>query len=85
MQTDPLYPRQYYLNNTGQFGGTDNIDINAPETWNITTGNTSVRVAVIEAAVEHAVGGQGKLPDNVIRSKKTPNRRTNMGNTDIGG
>lgn len=29
-QTDPLYPQQYYLNNTGQFGGTNNIDINAP-------------------------------------------------------
>ena len=28
---DPLYSEQYYLNNTGQLGGTWNIDINAPE------------------------------------------------------
>ncbi len=27
-QNDPLFPEQYYLNNTGQFGGTAGIDIN---------------------------------------------------------
>ena len=30
---NPLYPQQYYLNNTGQNGGTPNMDINAPEAW----------------------------------------------------
>lgn len=33
---DPKYSEQYYLNNTGQFGGTYGIDINAPEAWGIT-------------------------------------------------
>ena len=60
-QTDPLYPQQYYLNNTGQFGGTNNIDINAPEAWNITTGNTSVRVAVIDDGVEAHEDMAGRL------------------------
>jgi hypothetical protein len=51
-QADPLYPEQYYLNNTGQFGGTAGIDINAPEAWAITRGLTPTRVAVIDDGVE---------------------------------
>lgn len=50
--TDPLYSNQYYLNNTGQFGGTLGIDIDAPGAWNITEGNPDVRVAVIDDGVE---------------------------------
>ncbi|MFD2968047.1 S8 family peptidase [Sphingobacterium bambusae] len=50
--TDTLYPLQYYLNNTGQGGGTFNIDINAPEAWAITTGCNNVRVAVIDDGID---------------------------------
>jgi len=50
---DPLYPDQYYLNNTGQFGGTFGIDINAPEAWDITLGCANVRVAVIDDGVDN--------------------------------
>ncbi len=52
---NPLYPQQYYLNNTGQNSGTVNIDINAPEAWALLqncTGNPRVRVAVIDDGVE---------------------------------
>jgi len=49
---DPLYNAQYYLNNTGQFGGTAGIDINAPEAWNFTKGSSSICVAVIDDGVE---------------------------------
>ena len=35
VNTDPLYSDQYYLNNTGQFGGTPGIDIDAPDVWSI--------------------------------------------------
>ncbi|TJZ60653.1 hypothetical protein FAZ15_11720 [Sphingobacterium olei] len=49
--TDTLYPLQYYLNNTGQGGGTFNIDINAPEAWNITIG-CNIRVAVIDDGID---------------------------------
>jgi serine protease len=44
---DPLYTDQYYLNNTGQFGGTNGIDINAPEnTSGWQTGVYVVRVII---------------------------------------
>jgi subtilisin family serine protease len=49
---DPKYIEQYYLNNTGQFGGTAGIDINAPEAWGIITVNSPITVAVIDDGVE---------------------------------
>jgi subtilisin family serine protease len=48
---DPTFGDQYYLNNTGQLGGTAGIDINAPEAWDITRG-CNMRVAVIDDGVE---------------------------------
>jgi serine protease len=49
--TDPLYIAQYYLNNTGQSSGTVDVDIDASEAWNLTTGNGTVVIAVIDAGV----------------------------------
>lgn len=60
-QTDPLYQYQYYLNNTGQYGGTVGIDINAPEAWNITTGLCNVKVAVIDDGVENHDDFDGRV------------------------
>ena len=47
-----LYPQQYYLNNTGQNGGTVGIDINVEPAWNITNGDSCVTVAVIDVGVD---------------------------------
>lgn len=60
-QNDPLYPDQYYLNNTGQFGGTAGIDINAPQAWGISTGLHNVRVAVIDDGVENHIDINGRV------------------------
>ncbi|MEZ4828837.1 MAG: S8 family serine peptidase [Bacteroidia bacterium] len=53
---DPLYPQQFQMNNTGQtidgFAGTNDMDCNAPEAWAITTGSSSITVAVIDDGVE---------------------------------
>jgi len=70
---DPVYPRLYALNNTGQTGGTANADINAPEAWDITTGK-NVIVAVIDTGVDYNHDdlranmwiNPGEIPDNGI-------------------
>lgn len=50
---DPLYDLQYYLNNTGQNGGTPGIDIDVPDAWAITLGSNTIWVAVIDEGVEN--------------------------------
>jgi hypothetical protein len=60
-QGDPNYGDQYYLNNTGQFGGTNGIDINAPEAWQFSLGLSTVRVAVIDDGVENHEDINGRV------------------------
>jgi len=59
---DPYYNLQWALNNTGQDypvsgGGTDfgaiDIDIDAPEAWDIYTGDSDIVVAVIDSGVDY--------------------------------
>jgi subtilisin family serine protease len=49
---DEYFPRQWHLHNTGQSGGTPNADINAPEAWEITTGDPNIVVAVLDSGVD---------------------------------
>ena len=49
---DPLFPDQWHLDNTGQGGGTTDADVDAPEAWDITTGSSSIAVAIIDDGVE---------------------------------
>lgn len=49
---DPDYPELWGLNNTGQTGGTQDADIDAPEAWDLQTGSSSVVVAVIDSGID---------------------------------
>lgn len=49
---DPGYSELYGLNNTGQTGGADGADIDAPEAWASTTGSADTTVAVIDTGVD---------------------------------
>jgi len=51
--TDPAYPNQWHLNNTGQFGGTIGADANVVPAWNAGYNGTGVRIAVVDDGVEH--------------------------------
>lgn len=51
--TDPELSRQWALHNSGQNGGTRDVDINAPEMWEQLDGDDSVIVAVIDTGVNY--------------------------------
>ncbi len=50
--SDPLYQYQWYLKNTGQQGGYTGEDIQAEGAWAITTGSSSVRIAILDSGVD---------------------------------
>jgi subtilisin family serine protease len=53
---DPYFPYEWGLHNTGQpingQAGTSDADIDAPEAWDVTTGDASVTVAVVDTGVD---------------------------------
>lgn len=55
MPNDPEFPSQWGLHNTGQAvkgnNGLEDADIDAPEAWEVTSGTTTVIVAVIDSGV----------------------------------
>ena len=55
--SDPLFTDQWALNNTGQNGGTPDADMDAPEAWDLATGDVtpfgdSIVVAVVDAGFD---------------------------------
>jgi hypothetical protein len=58
---DPYYSQQWNLMNTGQNNGVSGIDIKAEQAWAITTGNSNIRVAVIDDGVENHADLSGRV------------------------
>jgi len=50
---DEYFIFQWNLNNSGQFGGTPDADIDATDAWNITTGNPSIIIASVDTGVDY--------------------------------
>jgi subtilisin family serine protease len=50
--SDPSFDRQWHLHNVGKFGGTEDADIDAVEGWQITRGDGSVTVAVLDSGID---------------------------------
>jgi len=63
--SDPKFARQWGLHNTGQTGGTEDADIDAPEAWAVITGTTDVMVAVIDTGVDYT---HDDLDDGRVRT-----------------
>ena len=49
---DPDFPKMYDLDNRGQYGGTFDADIDAPEAWNVEKGSADTSVAVIDTGMD---------------------------------
>ncbi len=79
---DEYFSKQFYLNNTGQplndgHCGKPDADINAPEAWNITKGNSSIIIAVIDEGVTNnhydlPSNRQIRLPGSNFVSSQNP-------------
>lgn len=50
---DPNFSQLWGLNNTGQTGGINDADIDAPEAWNISTGSSEIIVGVIDTGIDY--------------------------------
>ena len=59
---DPDYPQLWGLNNTGESGGTPDADIDAPEAWDIQTGDPNLVIGVIDSGVDY---NHPDLVDNI--------------------
>lgn len=71
---DTDFNRLYGMHNTGQTGGTPDADIDAPEAWDIFTGEDNVTLAVIDSGVD------GTHPE--LAGKMVPGRNTNNNSDD---
>ncbi|MFC1656355.1 S8 family peptidase [Patescibacteria group bacterium] len=49
---DTDFESQYHLHNTGQTGGTADADIDAPEAWDLQTGDSDIEVAILDTGVD---------------------------------
>jgi subtilisin family serine protease len=49
---DTLFNDQWHLHNTGQGGGTVDADVDAPEAWDYTRGNSNVVIAVLDDGIQ---------------------------------
>jgi hypothetical protein len=53
LPNDPRFGSLWGHHNTGQNGGTEDADIDAPEAWELTTGSSNVIVAVIDSGIDY--------------------------------
>jgi subtilisin family serine protease len=71
---DPYFNEQWHLDNNGQTGGTPDCDIDAPEAWEIETGDPNVVIAIIDTGVDYTHPdlidnlwvNEDEIPDNGI-------------------
>ncbi len=75
---DTRFSELWGLNNSGQTGGVPDADIDAPEAWDLTTGNGNAVVAVIDTGVDYT---HPDLAPNIFRNTADCN---NNGSDDDG-
>ncbi|MCJ7524921.1 MAG: S8 family serine peptidase, partial [Candidatus Aminicenantes bacterium] len=76
--TDFVNGKLWGMHNTGQTGGTADADIDAPEAWDISTGSSSVIVAVVDTGLDYT------HPDLAANCWKNPGEIAGNGVDDDG-
>ena len=70
---DHFYPDMWNLDNTGQTGGTPDADIDAPEAWDIATGNLKIVVGGIDTGIDYTHPDlKGRIDANQAECNGTP-------------
>jgi subtilisin family serine protease len=75
---DEYFDYLWGLDNTGQTGGPSDIDINAPEAWDITTGSSTILVGVIDTGIDY--NHPDLIPNIWINPGEVPDGLDNDGN-----
>ncbi len=75
---DSYFNSQWGMHNVGQTGGANDADIDAPEAWDISTGSSSVIVAVIDTGFDYT------HPDLAANAWKNPGEIAGNGIDDDG-
>lgn len=57
---DPLFGDEWHLRNTGQSGGTSDVDFDADDAWDLTTSDPSIKTLIMDNGVD------GNHPDLVL-------------------
>lgn len=59
---DPLYSQLWGIDNTGQFGGVPDMDMDGDHAWTITTGDPNILVLIIDTGVQQNHPDLNQLP-----------------------
>ncbi len=86
---DPLYPLQYFLNNTGQTvngqAGTIDMDVDAPEAWTLSTGDPSLVIGIVDDGVEPHEDLEDDLGNSRVLPGYSPADTNSIGAPEIAG
>lgn len=66
---DPGFSDLWGIRNTGQFGGTAGIDMDADEAWDISTGDPAIKILIIDTGVEQDHPDINQLPGADFRGE----------------
>lgn len=59
---DPLFNKQWALHNTGQYNGTIDADIDAPDAWDLEKGDSNIVIAILDTGIDYT---HPDLKDNI--------------------